>query len=49
MGFADRGGVIEFVLVEGKMKFKVSPEAAKRHGVKLKAAFLNLSLKDEKR
>ena len=40
--FAERGGVVNFVLEENKVRFEFNPEAAKRAGIKIGSKLLSL-------
>jgi hypothetical protein len=41
-GFADRGGIINFFLQGGKVRFEINAEAAKRRGLKISSQLLSL-------
>jgi hypothetical protein len=40
--FAARGGVINFVLVDNRVRFEINPGAAKRSGLKISSELLRL-------
>jgi hypothetical protein len=42
-GFIRRGGIINFVKDEGKVRFEISPEAARRTGLVISSKLLNLA------
>jgi len=42
-GFADRGGVIEFVIEEGKVRFYINASAAEAAGLKLSSRLLRVA------
>jgi hypothetical protein len=41
--FAERGGIVGFYLSEGKVRFAVNPDAAKRAGLQISSQLLKLS------
>jgi len=42
--FARQGGMIELVIVSGRIRFKINLDAARRQGIRLDATLLNLAL-----
>ena len=44
-GFAEKGGIIQFVTVGGKIKFIINNSAAKKAGLAISAKLLNLAQK----
>lgn len=42
-GFGQRGGMINFTTVEGKIRLEINPDAAKRAGLKVSAKLLQVS------
>jgi len=49
--FARQGGIINFVIVDGKVQFEINPRAAERAGLKISARLLSLArvVEDERR
>lgn len=43
VGFAEAGGVVGFVLVEGKVRFEINQGAAQRHRIRISAQLLKLA------
>lgn len=41
--FARRGGVVNFKIVDGKIRFEINPEAAKQAGLRISAKLLQLA------
>ena len=44
-GFAKRGGVINFILMDGRVRFEINPDAAKHKKLKLGSQLLQLGVK----
>lgn len=44
-GFAEQGGVVNFVVVKTKVKFEVNLDQANRHNLKMSSRLLNLAVK----
>ena len=44
-GFARQGGVLGFVMVDGKVRFEINTGAAKRAGIKIDSGLLRLAIK----
>lgn len=42
-GFAERGGMINFIVVENKIRFEINPEAAKQAGITISSQLLQLA------
>jgi len=42
-GFAERGGIIEFVLRQGRLSFKINLTEARKHHLRINASLLNLA------
>ena len=42
-GFCERGGIINFVTLEGKVRFEINPDAAEGAGIRLSAQLLRLA------
>jgi len=42
-GFARRGGVINFITLENKVRFEINPSAARRAGLSISSKLLNLA------
>jgi hypothetical protein len=42
-GFAPHGGIIGFVMEEGRVRFEINPKAAKRAGLTLSSKLLSLA------
>ena len=43
-GFSERGGIINFVVHEGRVRFEVNPTAAERHHLKVSSKLLQLAV-----
>jgi len=43
-GFAKIGGIVGFVMREGKVRFEINPAAAQRHRIRISSRLLQLSL-----
>jgi hypothetical protein len=41
--FLEQGGIVSFVLEEGRVRFEMSPEAANRHGLMISSRLLRLA------
>lgn len=41
--FAERGGIINFIMVENKIKFEINPDAAQQCGLKISSQLLRLA------
>ena len=42
-GFAQRGGIINFIIVDNKVRFEINPDAAKQVGIHISAQLLQLA------
>lgn len=42
-GFVERGGILNFIIVENKIRFEINPDAAKRAGLTISAQLLKLA------
>jgi hypothetical protein len=42
-GFAERGGMINFIIVENKVRFEINPDAAKQAGIHISSQLLQLA------
>jgi hypothetical protein len=42
-GFAQRGGIINFIIVEKKIRFEINPDAAKQVGIHISSQLLQLA------
>ena len=42
-GFAQRGGMINFIIVDNKVRFEINPDAAKQVGIHISAQLLQLA------
>jgi len=42
-GFAARGGMINFIIVENKVRFEINPDAAKQAGINISSQLLQLA------
>jgi hypothetical protein len=44
-GFLDQGGIINFILEGGKVRFEINQEAAERAGIKISSKLLRLAIR----
>jgi hypothetical protein len=43
MDFLEQGGIVSFILEEGRVRFEMSPDAANRHGLMISSRLLRLA------